>query len=614
MRVLGYSGLNGGLEFKREAFPGLDPRLHRFAQGYDSAAALVIDGEVVAAAAEERFTGEKTTGSFPVNAIEFCLAQAGLGPDDIDVLAHGFAYGDPAGSFGSPYSSARFREVYSTESQLALAEKFLPGRPWADRFRPVPHHLAHAASTFYPSGFEDSLIVVSDGMGESESLTVAVGRGESIEVLHTIPAMHSVGILYSLVTHHLGFVPFMDEYKVMGLAPYGDPQRYYDRFATMVRLREDGTYTVPVLARDRTAFEHETHEGVLRELAAVLGPARLPGQPSTQDHADIAAALQAITEQAMLHVLRAARERTGLNRLCLAGGVALNCTLNGLVSRSRLFDDIFVQPASSDDGTAIGAALAADAAASSRAGRMSMPYWGPGFSDEELAAAVGEPQGCTVHEYATDAELAEGVSELLADGNITAWVQGRMEFGPRALGNRSIIADPRTEAMRDRLNEVVKERESFRPFAPVVRVQDAGDYFEIEPGTESRYAHMLFVTQTRAEQRDNLGAVTHVDGSARVQVLHPESNPRFFELISAFGRRTGTPVVLNTSFNLRGQPIIATPQEALRTFLRSKLDALVLGRTVIVKDAGAAKDAATAKDAEGGKVGKDGKESIADVG
>lgn len=603
MRILGYSGMHNGTDFKRRAFPGADPRIQRFAQGYESAAALVVDGETVAAAAEERFTGEKTTGAFPVNAIRYCLAEAGLKLDDIDRLAHGFAY-RPSGLPGEHALSAqRYREVYSKEAQLRWAEEFLPGRSWDERFTPVPHHLAHAASTFYPSGFDRSLVVVSDGMGETESLSVFLGAGDRLEPVSTIPAMHSIGILYALLTHHLGFVPFMDEYKVMGLAPFGDAKRYFDTFAELVRLRDDGSYTVPLLARDRTADEQETHDGVLRELAERLGPARKPGAEVSREHIDIAAALQATIESSLLHVLRAAREQTGERRLCLAGGVALNCSANGLVSRSRLFDDIFVQPAASDDGSALGAALQADATASARAGRMAMPFWGPGFSDEELAVAAGAPEGCTVRHLGTgttentgstgtadialdgDRELAEHVAELLEEGLIVAWFQGRMEFGPRALGNRSILADPRQEGMRDRINAVVKERESFRPFAPAVRVEDAAHYFDIAPGSEHRYAHMLFVTSTRAEHRAGLGAVTHVDGTARVQTVRAEDNRRFWELIGAFGRRTGTSVVLNTSFNLKGQPVIATPEEALRTFLHSKLDALVLGRTVIRKEA-----------------------------
>ncbi|MFG3104231.1 carbamoyltransferase [Streptomyces sp. NPDC048182] len=589
--------MHNGTDFKRRALPGADPRIHRFAQGYESAAALVVDGEIIAAAAEERFTGEKTTGAFPVNAIRYCLAEGGLKLDDIDRLAHGFAYGPPAGlpadgadSTGG-LAAERHRLVHSRQAQLGWAREFLPGRSWDDAFTPVPHHLAHAASAFYPSGFDRSLVVVNDGMGETESLSVFLGTGDRLEPVSTVPAMHSVGILYALLTHHLGFVPFMDEYKVMGLAPFGDPRRYYDTFAEFVQPREHGAYSVPLLARDRTAEEHETHAGALRELAERLGPAREPGTEVRREHIDIAAALQATIENTLLHVLRDARERTGESRLCLAGGVALNCSANGLVTRTRLFDDVFVQPAAADDGSALGAALQADATAAAKAGRMSMPYWGPGFTDEELAAAAGTPAGCVVEHVGTDADaeeadrrLADHVAGLLEEGRIVAWFQGRMEFGPRALGHRSILADPRQENMRDRINAVVKERESFRPFAPAVRAEDAADYFDIEPGTEDRYAHMLFVTSTRAEHRAGLGAVTHVDGTARVQTVRAGANRRFWELIGAFGRRTGTPVVLNTSFNLKAQPVIATPQEALRTFLRSNLDVLVLGRTVIRKE------------------------------
>ncbi|MEV0561430.1 carbamoyltransferase C-terminal domain-containing protein [Dactylosporangium sp. NPDC050588] len=584
MRVLGYSGLHGSVDFKKGMFPQLENRRYRFSQGFDSAAALVVDGEIVAAAAEERFTGDKTTGSFPVNAISYCLAEAGIKLDEVDRIAHGFAYAPPSASASDARAAKRFEQVYSARAQLKHFAEFLPTQNWQDRFTSVPHHLAHAASTFFPSGFENALVVVTDGMGESSSLTIATGRNDHLEVVTTIPALHSIGMLYSLVTHYLGFVPAMDEYKVMGLAPYGEAGRYLDVFSDFVRLREDGTYTVPLMARDRTADERETHDGVLRELAERLGPARRPEEPTGRRHADIAAALQVTAETALLHVLRVARSRTGQRRLCLAGGVALNCTANGVVSRSGLFDDIFVQPAAGDDGTAIGAALYVDAAAAAHRGRMTMPYWGPGYDDAELATVAAAADGCTVTELAEEA-LVDHVAELLVGGFIVAWFQGRMEFGPRALGNRSILADPRDQSMRDRLNAVVKEREGFRPFAPAVASAQASDCFDIEPGTEGRYAHMLFVTQARPQWRDKLGAVTHVDGSARVQTVQQRDNPRFWGVIQAFGCRTGVPVILNTSFNLRGQPVIASPTEALRTFLRSNLDALVLGRTVVHKGA-----------------------------
>jgi carbamoyltransferase len=398
--------------------------------------------------------------------------------------------------------------------------------------------------------------------------------------------MHSIGILYSLMTHYLGLVPFMDEYKVMGLAPYGDPGRYYAQFAELVHLREDGTYTVPLMARDYSAAQQETHEGVFAELVGRFGPARLPGEPLTGQHADLAAALQAITEASLLHVLRAARQSTGHRRLCLAGGVALNCTANGLVARSGLFDDVFVQPAASDDGTALGAALQAEPHLTGHVSPADMPYWGPGFTDEELAGVAGCPEGCAVRHFGgedADRDLVRYVARLLADGQIVAWFQGRMEFGPRALGNRSILADPRHAGMRDRLNAVVKDRESFRPFAPAVRAEDAGRYFEIDAGAEDIYAHMLFVARTRQEYRDQLGAVTHVDGTARVQTVRRFRNERFWSLITAFGEETGMPVLLNTSFNLKGQPIIAMPDEAVRTFLRSRIDVLAIGRTVVTR-------------------------------
>lgn len=585
MRVLGISGMHNSIEWKKREMPGLDPRQYRIVQGLDSAAALVDDTGVVAAAAEERFTGVKTTGAFPVDAIRYCLQEAGIGMAEVDHVAHGFDYRPAAAQELNDVTARRFDQVYAPTVQRALLARHWPALDWERRFVPVPHHLAHAASTFHLSGFAESLVLVADGMGEAESMTVAIGRGSDLEVVRTVPAAHSLGTLYGAVTLYLGFEFGMDEYKVMGLAPLGDRTRCFAEFMRFIQLGEDGSFTVPVLAgTGRSWLEHETLEGVGRALTGAFGPPRRPGQPIEQRHMDVAAGLQAALQATLLHVLRAARERTGQRNLCLAGGVALNCTANGMISRSRMFDGMFVQPASGDDGSALGAALWVHARRSGvrPRGRMGMPFWGPGYPAAELAAvAASEPSSCAARGYADFGDLAGEVARLIAAGDVVAWFQGRMEFGPRALGNRSILADPRSPHMRDHLNAIVKQREDFRPFAPVVRQEDADRYFEIVPGAAERYAHMLLVVRTRAEHRDTLPAVTHVDGTARVQVVRREDNERLWELLGAFGALTGVPVLLNTSFNLRGQPVIRDPELALRTYLSSNLDHLVLGDHLI---------------------------------
>ncbi|TDC85050.1 carbamoyltransferase [Micromonospora sp. KC606] len=583
MRVIGISGMHDGLAFKRRELPGLDPRAYRIVQGLDSAAALVTDEGVVAAAAEERFTGVKTTGAFPVNAVEYCLREAGLTMSDVDLVAHGFDYRPSPAHELNQFTRRRYQQVYAPDVHRALLARHWADVDWGRRFVTVPHHLAHAASSYHLSGMDDALIVVADGMGETESMTVATGRGRDVEVLRQVPALHSLGSLYGAATLYLGFEFAMDEYKVMGLAPYGDPHRYFDEIMRLIRLGPDGSYTVPALAENRSWLEHESHAGTIRRLTELLGPPREPGDALEQRHMDVAAAVQAGVEAALLHVLRHFRTVTGQRNLCLAGGVALNCTANGLISRSRMFDRIFVQPAAGDDGSALGAALYAHV---SRAevdvrGPMTMPYWGPGYAPEELAGALAGRPDCRSRRYGTEAELARDVAQMIANRKVVAWFQGRMEFGPRALGNRSILADPRDPTMRDHLNAIVKQREGFRPFAPVVREVDADRFFDLPDGAHQRHAHMLFVGHTRTEYRAALPAVTHVDGTARVQVLRRGHNDALWQLLEEFGARTGVPVLLNTSLNLRGQPIIRDPETALSTFLGSRIDRLVLGRHVV---------------------------------
>ncbi len=449
---------------------------------------------------------------------------------------------------------------------------------WGSRFVSVPHHMAHAASAFYLSGFDDSLIVIADGMGEIESLTVAVGEGDAIRVLRRYSIPQSLGILYSVFTLYLGFEMMMDEYKVMGLAPYGDPGRYRDEMQQVIELGDEGSYQIPILAHN-TRDEWETHRGALRALDDLFGERREPGGPVDDRHRDVAAAVQAGLEDVLFHVLEHFQKATGARRLCMAGGVALNCTVNGLIADRGMFDDMFVQPASADDGSALGAALHVHRThgRGERRMRMTMPYWGPDLPEAAIETALAARRDVTAQRYDDVDELLRVAAERLAAGEVVAWAQGRLEFGPRALGNRSILGDPRDEKMRDHINELIKQREEFRPFAPAVVSESASEYFEIEEGKERYYPHMLFVAQTRPKYRDQLGAVTHVDGSARLQTVDKDENPRFWALLKQFEELTGLPVILNTSFNLKGQPIVKDPEVALETFVVSNLDALVIG-------------------------------------
>ncbi|HWO68551.1 MAG TPA: carbamoyltransferase C-terminal domain-containing protein [Umezawaea sp.] len=588
--VLGYSGLHGSLGHLRDRYPDADRRLLHLVQGLDSAAALVRDGRVVAAAAEERFTGEKGTGDFPVQAIEYCLRTAGITAEDLDVVAHSFHYAlDPDVAELDEDAAAQFASLYRPERQQELWRGFVGPMPRRD-FVAVPHHLAHAHSVVDLSGFADAVVIVSDGMGETESMTVLHADADGLRPIRTVPASHSLGVLYSLVTHHLGFLPAMDEYKVMGLASFGDPDRFADVFADLVRPAPDGGYVIPLLTGEVDRRGQDLHEGARAGLVELFGPARLPDEEMTQRHKDIAAGLQRRLEQLVLRTAEWARSATGEARLCLAGGVALNCTANGRIVDSGLYEEVFVQPAAGDDGAALGAALAVSSRDGNPRVRMTMPYWGDAYRDETLREVAASVEGFVVEEFADDRALAVRVAGELADGKILAWFQGGMEFGPRALGNRSILADPRSAATRDLVNRRIKKREDFRPFAPAAKAESAAKFFEVKPGAEHQYAHMVVLTRTRPEHVAGLGAVTHVDGTTRVQTVRREHNVRFWELLDALEERIGVPVVLNTSFNVQGQPIVRTPQEAVATVRDARLDGLVLGRTYLRPvDAGAAR-------------------------
>ena len=581
MKILGISGVEGAVPFARMQWPALDEREYRMAQGFDAAAALVIDGRIVAAVAEERMDRKKHSAAFPRAAIASCLTQAGITLDDVDELVHGFDYEAYRALYAlDPISCSLHRDVYSRDALLAQVRRHLPGYP-ETRVRHVDHHQAHAASALYTSGWSDGLVVVVDGLGEAHGATVHEARGGHLHRLLRISARDSLGILYSLVTFHLGFDFNADEYKIMGLAPYGDPERFRAFFEREVRLLPDGSIEIPLLHLNQTPEDRRRYRATRAALSSPLGPARDPDDPITERDRDVAAALQETLDRAMLHICGHAAFVTGSRRLALAGGVALNCTANGKLLASGLFDDVYIQPASGDDGSALGAALhQAHAHGEIENRRMPVPFLGPAPASADIDAALKRAaSSVSVRCFDSLGETCQVAAQLIAAGRVVAWYRGRMEFGPRALGNRSILADPRHPEMRDRINTMVKMLEAFRPFAPAVTVEQVHEYFEVPAGTELPY--MIMVVPVRREWRALLPAVTHVDGSARVQTVSEQDNHDFHVLLRAVGQATGREMVLNTSFNVKGQPVVNTPQEAIETFLRTGIDYLFLDNALI---------------------------------
>jgi carbamoyltransferase len=456
----------------------------------------------------------------------------------------------------------------------------LPGFP-AERIQHVNHHLSHAASAYYTSGWDDCLVIVVDAMGESQSASVYRGRRGKLEMLAEVSALNSIGVLYSLITLHLGFDFNSDEYKIMGLAPYGDPRRFRAFFDEAVQLCPDGSIRIPMLMRNRTREERENYTATRLYLERSLIPARQPDEEIGDDHRDVAAALQECLDRVMLHICGYFGCATGSRRLALAGGVALNCTANGHLLKSGLFDEIYVQPAAGDDGAALGAALfrAAQVGEISNV-RFPTPFLGPAYSLDEIESSLAEFEDLIeVNRPQSLAAACAEAARLIAEGRVIAWYRGRMEFGPRALGHRSILADPGRPEMRDRINAMVKMREAFRPFAPAVSLEQVHRWFDVPVGAELPY--MITTVDVRQEFRAQLPAITHVNGSARVQTVSPLDNPEFHALLKAVGKTTGREMVLNTSFNVKGQPIVNTPREALQTFLGTGIEYLFLENVLV---------------------------------
>ena len=586
MKILGISGFEGAIPFKRARWPQLDEREYRISQGHDSAAALVVDGAVVAAVAEERINRRKHTGAFPRGAIACCLAEAGVTIDQIDELAHGFDYAPYAAIYAlDPGSHDLYRDVYSREALLALVARDFPDFP-AERVHHVSHHLAHAASAYYTSGWDECLVVVIDGMGEAHSVSVYCARDGRLDLIFQVAAQDSIGILYSLVTLHLGFDFNADEYKIMGLAPYGDPERFRRFFEEGVELLSDGGICIPLLRMNRTPEERERYLATRAYLTQRLLPSRDPAQEIAPAHRDVAAALQACLDRTMLHLCSHFAAATGQRRLALTGGVALNCTANGKLLCSGMFDDVYVQPAAGDDGSALGAALYRAALAGEvRNERLPVPFLGPGHTQAAIDAALGAyGDRIQVTRFDTLAESCAEAARLIAGGRVVAWYRGRMEFGPRALGHRSILADPSHPEMRDRINAMVKMREAFRPFAPAVSIEQVDRWFDVPPMTALPF--MIMTVDVRREFRRELPAITHVNGSARVQTVSATDNREFHSLLEAVGKVTGREMVLNTSFNVKGQPIVNTPREALETFLGTGIEFLFLENTLVSRRPG----------------------------
>jgi len=579
---------------------------------HDSAACLLRDGEIVAAAQEERFTRKKHDHSFPRRAAEFCVQQAGIGFEDLDLVAF---YDKPLLKFDRlletyvSYSPAGFK-LFLMGLPLWLKQKLhIPreldaglGGCYRGRYVFTEHHESHAASAFFPSPFEEAAILTLDGVGEWATGSIARGRGNRIEMLRELRFPHSLGLLYSAFTYFTGFKVNSGEYKLMGLSPYGEPI-YRDRILDhLLDLKPDGSFR---LNMDYFAYCRDDVMTSAKMNALLDGPPRKPESAIGQREMDLAASIQAVTEEVVIRIAGHARELTGCKNLVLAGGVALNCVANGKLLRSGLFDDLWIQPAAGDAGGALGTAMFVwhqlldkprdNGGHDIQRGSL----LGPSFSDTEVRSFL-DASGVRYHHYASEDALCEAVADLIAREKVVGHMAGRAEFGPRALGNRSILGDARSRRMQSVMNLKIKFRESFRPFAPAILGEHVHEYFQMQEGQQSPY--MLLVVPVREDKllpvdndgrrgldrlkqvRSQVPAITHVDNSARVQTIDRERNPRFYGIVSKFKEKTGSPLVVNTSFNVRGEPIVNTPEDAYRCFMATHMDALVIENHVLLKE------------------------------
>ena len=584
---------------------------------HDSAACLIDDGEIIAAAQEERFTRIKYDANFPVNAITYCLDEANLKPDKIDYIVF---YDKPFLKFErlletylafAPRGFQNFvtsvpiwvKEKLFQKSLITKSLRDLWGKEidWTERLLFSEHHLSHAASAFFPSPFNEAAVLTMDGVGEWSTTSLAIGHGNELSVHKEINFPHSLGLLYSAFTYYAGFKVNSGEYKLMGLAPYGEPKYSNLIKENLIDIKEDGSF-----ALDLNFFNYCTGLTMTNEKFNRLfgGVPRNPETEISQRDMDIAASIQKVTEEVLIKLVKGIAKTSGQKNLCLAGGVALNCVANGKLLREEIFEDIWVQPASGDAGGALGAALGAyhimlnkKRKPSDKIDNMKGSFLGPVYSDLKINETL-EGCGAVFSNHSQD-QIRELTAKDLADGKAVGWFSGRMEFGPRALGNRSILADPRSESMQKLLNLKVKYRESFRPFAPSILREDLSDWFEMD--TDSPY--MLLVANVVESQRkvitkeesvlsgvdkinyprSTIPAVTHVDFSSRIQTVHKETNLTFYRLLEQFKKLTNFPVLVNTSFNVRGEPIVLTPEDAFRCFMGTELDVLVVGNTYMKK-------------------------------
>lgn len=585
---------------------------------HDSAACLLRDGEIVAAAQEERFTRKKHDAAFPSNAIHYCLKEADIEGNAIDnvvfyekpfvkferLLETYLAYAPRGFKSFSIAMPVWIKDKLFQKSVLVkeLGSTLDDSVNWNDRLLFSEHHLSHAASAYYPSPFDSAAVLTLDGVGEWTTTSLAIGKGKDLQVVKEIHFPHSLGLLYSAFTYYTGFKVNSGEYKVMGLAPYGVP-RYADLIRKkLITVADDGSFQL-----DMSYFDYATGLTMTNKKFDALfgGPPRTSESEVTQREMDLAASVQEVTEEIVLRLAKGIAEETGERNLCLAGGVALNCVANGRLLREKIFDSIWIQPAAGDAGGALGAGLSTwylhhnkERTTTTERDEMKGAYLGPEFTDNEIETELA---ACGANfKKLSEAEMIEEVASALADEKVVGWMQGRMEFGPRALGGRSIIADPRSPLMQKQLNLKVKYRESFRPFAPSVLSEDVGEWFEHD--TDSPY--MLLVADVQNEKRramtkeeealfgidklnvprSSVPAITHVDYSARIQTVHADTNPKYHAVISKFKEKTGCPLVVNTSFNVRGEPIICTPTDAFKCFMGTEMDVLAVGDYVLYKE------------------------------
>ena len=564
---------------------------------HEASCALIQDGRIRAVAEEERWSREKHTWKFPRNAIAWCLEEAGIAFGDVAAIAFFWIpWLEVKGNLGHVLrylpASLNLLRAGSGSDDLTFGARVRAmwgvgkdiqrhfGLARAPRVHFVEHHLCHAASAFYPSGFEQAAILTVDGRGEAVSTLMAVGRGHRIEKLREVATPHSLGHLYAAVTHHLGFRPFFDEWKVMGMSAYGADAMCHD-FEPLVTTHADGTFRL-----DLRYFGFHTHgrdAWLSEQFVRRFGPARAAGDPYEQRHFDLAFALQRTVERVGVHLARALHEATRLPDLCLTGGVALNCLMNEAILRETPFERCFIQPIANDAGTSLGSALYWYHQLAGHEARAPFPgvYLGPEFDDQAIERAI------TARDlsFARCEDIAAATAPHVAAGRIVGWFQGRMEAGPRALGDRSIVCSPADPGMKDRLNARVKKREFFRPFAPSVLEERVADWFDLPKGHLSPY--MVLTGRVRPAQRDRIPAVVHADGSARVQTVARSANPRYWALIAEVEKLTGIPVVLNTSFN-ENEPIVCTPEHAVDCFLRTDFDVLAIGDYLVTRRPGAA--------------------------